>query len=282
MTKLITRNYEVALPRLPRAFSGFRIVFLSDLHGCRYGEQNEELFAKIKAAMPDLILVGGDMLLGLRNPEDWRKTGAAAVKQLLCPLAEQYPVYYTDGNHEGKCPPDKLSQYRKSLERAGVCFLNNTSKKFEKEGSSIWIHGLVLEKRWYPKGKRLSYPVANLVDKLGHFPAKEQDGQCHILLAHHPLYFKTYREWGADVVLSGHLHGGVVRLPFIGGLLGPDFLPFPPYSGGQYQEGKAQMVVSCGLGSHSVPFRLFNPAEVSVLTLRRGKPKKGKKTWGFR
>lgn len=269
MTKLITRNYETVLPKLPAAFDGVRIAFLSDLHGCCYGDGNGKLLAAVEEIRPDYVFIGGDMLIGLPETGKWEKTRAKVAEDLVCRLAARYPVYYTDGNHEGKCPEREIGQYREKLRSAGVIFVNNTSVKIGRAGQSIVLHGLVLERCWYPKGKRVRYRTEDMVQKLHCHPAEDGDGKCHILMAHHPIYFKNYREWGADLVLSGHLHGGVARLPFVGGVLGPDFLPFPPYSGGQYREGEAQLIVSCGLGAHTIPFRFFNPPEVSVVMLRK-------------
>ena len=95
----------------------------------------------------------------------------------------------------------------------------------------------------------------------------EPAGGYQILLAHNPAYVPVYKEWGADLILSGHLHGGVMRIPGIGGVIGPDFTIFPKYSGDIYREGDATIVVSKGLGVHSIPVRLFNPAELIVLEM---------------
>ena len=88
-----------------------------------------------------------------------------------------------------------------------------------------------------------------------------------ILLAHHPGYMKEYLAYGADLILGGHYHGCVVQLPGIGGVISTNFTLFPKYSGGIYQEGEQTAVVSRGLGTHSVPLRLWNWPELIVLEL---------------
>ena len=93
------------------------------------------------------------------------------------------------------------------------------------------------------------------------------ESKYNILLAHNPEYFKKYAAWGADLVVSGHVHGGIMRLPFIGGVIAPSFRLFPKYSGGQYQSGDTIMLLSTGLGSHTLPFRIFNPGQLVVLEL---------------
>jgi hypothetical protein len=99
-------------------------------------------------------------------------------------------------------------------------------------------------------------------------------GKCNkdcynILIAHNPQYFKEYADWGADLVLSGHIHGGVVILPFLGGVLSPQVEFFPEYYAGLYQHGKSRMILSRGLHMHSIRVRMFNIPEVSCVTLHR-------------
>lgn len=265
MAKLREKEYRIRLRHLPAAFAECRMVFLSDLHGVEYGEGNRELIARIRQLCPDYILVGGDMMVGFSDPALAGKAGLPAAQGLLERLSDCWPVYYAMGNHEGKCSPAAMDAYFDVLWKRGVHILDNESAALTRAGTSVRVYGLTLEQRWYPKLRRRRYPAADMAGKIG--PPKGEALECRILLAHSPLYFKSYAAWGADLVLSGHLHGGVVRLPGIGGLLGPDFIPFPPYSGGLYRAGGSQMVVSCGLGSHTIPFRLFNPPELVCVTL---------------
>ena len=90
-----------------------------------------------------------------------------------------------------------------------------------------------------------------------------------ILIAHNPEYFEAYSEWGADLTVSGHIHGGIMRLPLLGGVISPRFTLFPKYSGGEYERDGHKMIVSCGLGTHSVHVRVFNPAELAVIDIKR-------------
>ena len=88
-----------------------------------------------------------------------------------------------------------------------------------------------------------------------------------VLLAHNPSYMDEYLDWGADLILSGHLHGGMVRLPGVGGVIGPDFVVFPKYSGEMQKVGDQTVIVSKGLGTHTIHIRLFNPAEIVVIEM---------------
>ena len=96
---------------------------------------------------------------------------------------------------------------------------------------------------------------------------KAKEDTFNILLAHNPEFFPSFRKWNPDLTLAGHVHGGVMRLPFIGGVISPSFRIFPHYDGGVFQEEGKQMIISRGLGSHTIPIRIFNPGELVVLQL---------------
>ena len=87
----------------------------------------------------------------------------------------------------------------------------------------------------------------------------------HILLAHNPKYGNTYLSWGADLILSGHYHGGILRFNENHGLTCPQYLLFPPYCCGRFQSGRSTMIISAGLGEHTIPIRLHNPRELLVI-----------------
>ena len=93
------------------------------------------------------------------------------------------------------------------------------------------------------------------------------ESRFNILLAHNPDYFKNYVKWGADMTLSGHVHGGVVRIPFWIGVISPMCMLFPKYSGGMYKKNDRAMIVSRGMGMHTIPLRMFNPAEIVVIRI---------------
>ena len=264
MKNMIVRRYPIHLKNLPQAFWGYKLLFLTDLHGC----VTPLLPERIAAERPDAILIGGDMMVGFLEKEKFGKTRLPEAEAFIAGLAGKYRVFYAYGNHEGKTLPEAIAAYRSRLEARGVCFLEDASAALVRDGQKLMLHGLCLEQVWYPKGRRVQYPLSEMVRKLSCYPRERPDGLCHILLAHHPNYFSTYEAWGADLVLSGHFHGGVMRLPGIGGVIGPDYLPFPPYSGGLYQ-GKqgAKMIVSCGLGVHTPRVRIFNPPELTCVEL---------------
>ena len=119
--------------------------------------------------------------------------------------------------------------------------------------------------RFYYKRFRNIYMSGEYVDSL---IGKAEKEAYQILLAHNPEYFDTYAVWGADLILSGHVHGGIMRLPVFGGVLSPKLVFFPKYDGGHFAKNGSHMVLSRGLGMHTIPIRIFNPAELVIVHLR--------------
>jgi predicted MPP superfamily phosphohydrolase len=257
----VTR-YTVRSPKLAGLGRQRKLIFLSDLHNYRYGENNDALYDAIAKEKPDLILIGGDMLIRT-DGNSYERTA-----EFLARLPKLCPVYHANGNHEQKLKerPKKYKQsyrdYKGRLLKAGVRFLENASVTVEWEEARLKITGLEIPMRGYERAARGQIRAEDLEKRIG------RSGEAfEILMAHHPGHVKAYREWGADLILCGHYHGGVIGIPGIGGVIAPDFTPFPRYSGGCYREGDASVVVSRGLGVHSVPIRLFNPAEAVAVEL---------------
>ncbi len=239
----------------------FSAVFLSDLHNRSYGEGNSDLLRQIRAENPELILVAGDMLIAGDEPQ----TDAAVA--LMAELTKQYPVYYANGNHEYRMKiypehfGDRYERYADTIRSFGVYLLENTCARVEIQHVPFAVWGLELDAVYYRRFGR-SMPTAERITELLGSPLE----QCYnILLAHHPRYFSAYAAWGADLTLSGHLHGGMVRLPFLGGVVSPQFGLFPHYDRGLYRENHRKMIVSAGLGDHTIPLRINNPPELVVI-----------------
>lgn len=235
-------------------------VVLSDLHNKSYGEKNQKLWNAIEKLNPEAILIAGDMLTAKPG-----KSYQVALK-LMKDLAAKYPVYYGMGNHETRLflyPEtygDAGERYENELKKVQIEFLRNVSRKCE---DNIRITGLDMARRYYRRFKKTAMDKNYLQDTLGKVKAEEYE----ILLAHNPDYFEEYADWGADLVLSGHVHGGMMRLPILGGVVSPAFKLFPKYDGGLFQYGKSTMILSRGLGMHTIPIRIFNPGELISLKL---------------
>lgn len=266
------KKYQIYSPLLPIAFDNYRFIFLSDLHGKVYGKNNAKLIDLIHKARPDCILIGGDMVVGgesKRYREGYSPlsyNSVIASVELLSQLSNEYKIIHALGNHEEKLHPKLWEEYRANLEDLGIHIVDNDKYVIiDDNGESISIYGLSLGREYYPKLRKRKLSLANIINKIG-----QKDENYSILMAHSPLYFDAYSRWKADLTLSGHLHGGIMRLPIAGGVIGPDFFLFPKYSGGVYTENGSTMIVSCGAGSHTINLRVFNPPELSLVELKFG------------
>ncbi|MBE5960197.1 MAG: hypothetical protein E7256_02225 [Lachnospiraceae bacterium] len=288
---LAISNYILEQDSVPNAFDGLKMVCISDLHNNLFGTGNERLIKKIKELSPDLILISGDMI----TASEPHKNHIAM--ELLERLAKDYPVYFSPGNHECKwqmweedknhIEPQKTAgksfskglyekkkensaysfeDFLEKLKEMGVIYLDNMSIDLYKEGDSIRITGLNLPLSYFKKGGR---PIPLSEKDLTAFAGHANSKGYQILLAHMPCYFKEYASWGADFILSGHVHGGVMRLPYFGGVISPQYEIFPAYDAGLFKEGDSIMLLSRGLGTHTIPVRVFNRPELICVELRR-------------
>lgn len=247
-----TTEYTVASPYLPNAFNNYRIAQISDLHNNVFGKNGSKLQEAIEEANPNIVVLTGDII-------SRRTQNTDAVIEELKPIAEKYPTYYIRGNHElyRDQNMENAEAFYKALDAIGVVRLENRTVTLLHREATIHLAGLT-----EPLGCYEYSSPPKMEELLG----KKSDGYT-VLLAHNPLPFQTYVDWGADLILSGHVHGGVIRLPFIGGVLSPERSFFPAYSKGVYQSGKQSMVVSVGMGGTKFPFRLFNDQELVIITL---------------
>lgn len=257
-------HYDIQSDKLNKLTHERRIVFLTDLHNNSYGKNNEKLLGAVKCQKPDLILLGGDMLVGKSD------ISTKIAEEFVKKLTEICPVYYANGNHEQrmKIYPErfgiKYQEYKTSVEQSGVQFLENEHIDLVFDACPIQIHGLEIPREGYKKFRKTFVSLEQIEERIG----KADSSKYQILLAHNPIYADTYLEWGADLILSGHLHGGIVRLPGLGGVITPQFRLFPKYSGELTVKDGKSVVVSKGLGTHTIKIRFLNPAEMVVLHLQ--------------
>lgn len=237
-----------------------RAVVVADLHNKRFGKDNDHLLKAIEECNPDFILIPGD----IPTAKPGKKLEIAI--SFMRELAAKYPIYYANGNHEQRMRlypetyGDMYETYTKSLEEMGVHLLVNEHLPLEEYG--ICVYGAEIDRYYYTRFGIKPMDDDYIEEILG----KPQESLYNILLAHNPDYFPNYVKWSGDLALAGHVHGGVIRIPFWGrGMLSPNVRFFPKYDGGAFTEGKTTMLVSRGLGIHTIPFRLFDPGEVLVL-----------------
>lgn len=241
-----------------------RFVVIADLHDHQFPDGHKKLFKAIEREQPDAVLVAGDLLVNSRE-----ERFHAAIR-LLEGLAGKYPIFYAAGNHETKQDTrryhfgDVFDLYQSELDRIQVHMMRNESVYLE--DANISIYGLELPMECFSHFHIADCPVEILEQSLGK-PRKEH---FNLLIGHNPEHFQTYVEWGSDLVISGHQHGGIVRLPFLGGVIATSGRLFPKYDGGYFEENHAKMIISRGLGTHTIPIRFLNPCELVVLDLKRG------------
>ena len=253
-TALEITEYAVTSDELPDAFDGFRIAQVSDLHNDEFGEDNERLQALLREAAPDIIVITGDLA-------DAYDTDIEIALRFAEQAVTVAPCYYITGNHESSIVEYKI--LRSGLEALGVTVLENQQIQLEQDGEAITLIGVT------DPGFRTDPLLGNASAVLSEaLEALDSSDTYTILLSHRPEFFDLYTDFGADLVFSGHAHGGQFRLPFIGGLFAPGQGFFPEYDSGLYTRGSTTMVVSRGIGNSAFPLRFNNPPELVVVTLR--------------
>lgn len=249
--------------QLPKLKKDCKFVMLSDLHNKVYGKDNETILKEIRAAQPDFVVFVGDLVTSHVNESI--EPGV----RLMNAISKEYQVYYAMGNHETKIRThrddfgNRFDELLQRIEHPNVTILRDEHCVLPEYG--ICITGLELERTFFARFKKKQLPKGHVENHVG----KVDDLYCNILLAHNPIYFDEYVEWGADLVLSGHVHGGVMRLPFIGGVISPAYTLFPKYDGGIFRKNQTTMLLGRGMGAHTIPLRFFNPAELYVVNCLR-------------
>ncbi|VYS78446.1 putative metallophosphoesterase [uncultured Blautia sp.] len=260
------KKYEIVSSKIKEG--EIRFAFLSDLHGLEFGEDNSELLHAVRGFSPDAVLCTGDMLV--RSHPDTLGTA----QKLLGNLAEEFPVYLSLGNHEYKLLVSEAYEsmretykaYEQELEAGGIHILHNQYMEATIKENRIGVYGLELPLCYYDKFFSQKLTEEEITGFLG-----ERKKEFSILLAHNPRYGKSYFSWGADLILSGHYHGGVVRFGENIGLVSSHFRIFPPFCCGKFTRGEQNMIVSAGLGEHTIPVRFHNPRELICITVKSPK-----------
>lgn len=257
--RFVTVRVDLAISNLSKEC---RFVLISDLHDKVYGSQNDKVIDAVHKINPDFIVLAGDLVTSQVNED--MTPGIELVKA----LSSRYRIYYGLGNHESKMQEDterfgdKFDQLMRAVDGRNVRVLQNESVDLPEY--NIRMTGLDLDLDYFAHFRIKKMKENYLQETL----PECDDRKCNILIAHNPDYFEDYAGWGAQLVLSGHVHGGIMRLPVLGGVIAPSYKIFPKYDGGVYRSGAAVMLLGRGLGSHTLPFRFFNPAELYEVVLK--------------
>lgn len=296
----VTR-FTISSDKLVNKFKGKKIIQISDLHGKSFGKNNSKLIDKINYERPDVIFVTGDMVEA--DKKDY--TAAYELLKALSEKYKVYYITGNHEHKALiKKNREIYMEYFKKVKDLNIHRLNNQKyvvntdfklvrcedivHDIDKDTSDIKDKNPSEDKKTSSSDKQKKYRYFNLYGLILPFDtyryllsnrsAREVNydyiqkklgdlntDECNILLAHNPLYFKEYVKWGADFVFSGHVHGGIIRIPKVGGLLSPDRTFFPKYSFGKYKEDNTTMIVSKGLGGSAIGVRInCKPEIVSI------------------
>ncbi len=239
----------------------FRIAVISDLHSIEYGDNNSQLIEKIKAQSPDAVFMAGDFV----NKYDERHDH---VTHLIKELSAFAPVYFSLGNHEGKYMAAQGSGLIDDVKEAGAIFLDLDYTDVEINGQDVRIGGMV-DYAFALDSTNSTNPQTMKKEVYSFLCEFQNSEKLKIMLAHRPDSFvlgQASKTWDVDLVISGHTHGGQVRLPYLGGLYASDQGLMPDYVYGFYKKDKVDIIISSGLGSGFtwVP-RFNNPPEVVMI-----------------
>lgn len=250
-------NHKLRFAKLPQEFDGFKVLQISDLHGKEFGREQKDLVEKIRKCRPDIIVVTGD-LIERNNYDD------SASMKMIEQAVKIAPIYFVTGNHEWQS--HKFSnELEPKLVSAGIRVLRDSNSIIKNGDTEIAIMGIDDVSRFGWSVDRETAARNDLQRSAKGLPDKD----FKILLAHRPEMAELYEKTGVDLVFAGHTHGGQIRIPLIGAVYAPDQGFFPDYAAGSYRIGKTELVVSRGLGTSIIPFRIFCDPELVLLTLEK-------------
>ncbi|WP_144611396.1 metallophosphoesterase [Bacillus cereus] len=240
--------------KMPSTFKGFKILQISDLHNKKFGNNQETLIQKVKGENPNIIVFTGDLI-------DSKSYDAEVSMELIRELVKEYPIYFVTGNHEKWS--GKYNDLEKELKKHHVTVLRNEHVTIQKEEQKINLLGI--DDPEFVTGNRDEGNVVK--DEISKAKFEMKPDTYNVLLSHRPEFLTEYANEQIDLVLSGHAHGGQVRLPFIGGLVAPNQGILPTYTAGLYEKQNTSMVVSRGLGNSIIQQRILNRPELVVVQL---------------
>lgn len=246
-------HYEIKSDKLNQKYNNYKIMLLTDLHN---RDITEKLVKIVNEENPNIIVMSGDMIN--------EKVDGFDNFFNLCEELKDKTVYYVFGNHEENMSDEKQNEFiEKIKEKPNVILLNNDKVELD---DSFTIYGFSHQVKYYLASTKEKIDLNYIEERIG----KIDINKFNLLISHDPLLYNLYSEYGFDMVLSGHLHGGIINIPFVGGLLSPDFTFFPKYYKGVNKIGNTNLVISRGLGyGYMIPIRVFNRGEVVIINLMK-------------
>ena len=264
MEKTTVTNYVIDILKEGAGRGEAKAVFITDLHSVAWHNDREYLPQLIRQLEPDIILCGGDMIVA--QPSKNTDYSLWFMREML----KIAPVFYGLGNHEfrSRLYPETYGtmyeDYMLRLVKDGVCLLENDKAEISVNGINMTVYGLEIPRENYARFKKTPF-TTDTMRSLISLPDKKR---ATVLLAHNPLYYRTYLDWGADLTLCGHCHGGIIGLGGTRGIVSPDLKIFPKNCRGRFDNGKSSLIISAGMGEHTIPLRINNPRELVTLDFR--------------
>ncbi len=252
-TKLQISEYNIVNPFIPNDFDKYKIVQVSDFHNAKSKTLANDLVKEIKQQKPNIIVITGDLI-------DANKTNFDLAINFIKEIKTISPIYFVSGNHEASS--SYYVELKEELLENNVIILDNKLVKLKVNEAEINLIGIDDPKMAHENAVLDSEIVKVELSKINY-----DKSIYSILLSHRPELFDNYVEKDIDLVLSGHAHGGQIRLPFVRGLFAPNQGFFPKYTSGTYEKNKTTMIVSRGIGNSILPFRINNRPDLVVITL---------------
>lgn len=260
MKRYMTAEYSISVSCPPHAGRSFTLAFFSDLHNCCGTYETEELESRLAALEPSLVLCGGDSIVA--RPQE----SAERSVRFLQRIASRFPLVIGTGNHEyrARLYPETYgnmySSYREPLSQTeNIFLLENEQCLFMPAGVPVRIYGFELPREYYRRLRRSPVPPVSEISRV--FGSCGTDSVT-VLLSHNPSSIPACLEWGADLTLSGHFHGGIMRFGEHRGLISPEFRLFPNDVYGHFEFRGKHAIISSGCGEHTLPLRIRNPREI--------------------
>lgn len=252
-TQLEVIHYIVTDDNLPIDFDNYKIVHISDFHNTKSETLKNDLIKEIENQTPDMIVITGDLI-------DSYKTDIDIAVDFIKNINDIAPVYFVSGNHEANT--STYSKLKDQLKENKVAILENKAEVIKINDSEINLIGVDDPQMANENAVSDSEIIKAELDN-----ANYNKNKYSILLSHRPELFDTYTEKEINLILSGHTHGGQIRIPFVGAVGAPNQGLFPKYTAGMFEENKTKMIISCGIGNSILPFRINNRPELVVITL---------------
>ena len=254
-------EYSIDDNSVPKSLMGKKIALISDLHGVLYGKDQCRLLKKLEDIHPDYIALTGDLINGRRESEL-----EYALSTLLKLSGLNIPLIYVFGNHEEKLSLNEINpdSYERLVDIAKKNSILLNDSCFCPEDSELCFVGLNLPLWLYHDHDRTGM-ISGKIDSI--IKQNDAEEKYKVLLVHDPEHFDRYAESGVNLCLCGHLHGGIIRIPFLGGLITPRLQVFTKRSKGMFEKNDMKMIISGGTGWHDIPIRFLNRPEIVVVKL---------------